>query len=508
MLTLSLGLIATEALAQGPAVQLTDTLTVDRRTDNRNGDPNDDNYDMIVNRLNFNGKWGDFSSVNRLDSMYFIGAPTDEFKDDIRLERVGLKYAPGTYTLVAGDFYRQLGRGIALSLRKVDELGVDVSLRGGLAEYDGDVMKATVFGGYTNPANLDWVSLKFVEDSEDLIAGGEYTLRVGELFDFDRSIDLTMYYVYLQPRDPILDRPGLDDDQTQTVGGSLDVPELTDWLTFYGEVDYQQRRLVGDEEDGTAGFVALNVLQEHYGILFEGLYLDKYELRGGENTATQNRFNYNQPPTVERFDQEVLNNRDILGGRIRADLFLLDGDFVPYVNGMHRIVNPDEPGKVKQYHGYGGFEWRYRQGRARMNLAGGFRDEVQNGRSIKSLRHLDLDYLEPITRSLAFHMQLYHQFWELEGRKYARGSSLLAVEWTGVGSATVEVGHDTQNNSEGVRNSFLAGILVYNPIPEVQLRTIIGNQRGGIKCVAGVCRDFPEFSGLRFQVIARHNLGT
>ena len=38
------------------------------------------------------------------------------------------------------------------------------------------------------------------------------------------------------------------------------------------------------------------------------------------------------------------------------------------------------------------------------------------------------------------------------------------------------------------------------------LRATVGNQRGGIKCVGGVCRDFPEFSGYRLQLIARHNL--
>lgn len=497
------------AWAQDPSLQVTNTLTVDRRGDNKNNDPSDDNYDMIVDRLNFNGQWGDLSSVNRLDAMYFMGAPTDQFKDDVRLERMNLKYAPGTYTLTAGDFYRQLGRGIALSLRKVDELGVDVSLRGGMAQYEDDLMRANLFGGWTNPANLDWVSLKYVEDTDDLIVGGEYVLRVGSLSDALPNLDLGLYAVYMEPDEPLLDLPGLNDDHSYTFGGYIDVPEVTEWLTLYAEGDYQQHTLAGEQADGKAGFVAMNVLLEDYGILFEGIYLDEYELRGGQNTATGNRFRYNQPPTAERFDQEVLNNRDVLGGRLRVDRFLLDGDFVLYANGMHRITDPTEPRqRVKQYHGFGGFEWRFRQGRARMNLAAGYRDEIQNGRSFKRLKHFDLDYLEPIARRLAFHLQLYHQFWTLEGRSYARGSSLMSLEWTGVGAATVEVGHDTQDTSDGVRNSFIAGILVYDPTPELQVRATLGNQRGGIKCIAGVCRDFPEFSGFRLQLIARHNLGT
>jgi hypothetical protein len=31
----------------------------------------------------------------------------------------------------------------------------------------------------------------------------------------------------------------------------------------------------------------------------------------------------------------------------------------------------------------------------------------------------------------------------------------------------------------------------------------VGTQRGGLKCIAGVCREFPSFAGARLEVIGR-----
>ena len=49
---------------------------------------------------------------------------------DFRLERVALSYSGEQFTFDVGDFYAAIGRGIVLSLRKVDPLGTDTTIRG------------------------------------------------------------------------------------------------------------------------------------------------------------------------------------------------------------------------------------------------------------------------------------------------------------------------------------------------------------------------------------------
>ena len=55
-----------------------------------------------------------------------------------------------------------------------------------------------------------------------------------------------------------------------------------------------------------------------------------------------------------------------------------------------------------------------------------------------------------------------------------------------------------------VRNGFFAGLISWDLSRQLLLRGVFGHQRGGIKCIGGVCRDFPPFSGVRVQAIYRH----
>lgn len=64
--------------------------------------------------------------------------------------------------LTAGDFYEQLGRGLVFSVRKLDEVGIDTTVRGGKVKlsqkWDGFRVEATVFGGQLNPLRLDFAT--------------------------------------------------------------------------------------------------------------------------------------------------------------------------------------------------------------------------------------------------------------------------------------------------------------------------------------------------------------
>ena len=43
-----------------------------------------------------------------------------------------------------------------------------------------------------------------------------------------------------------------------------------------------------------------------------------------------------------------------------------------------------------------------------------------------------------------------------------------------------------------------------SPTPNVMLHGVFGTQRGGLKCVNGVCRTFPPFAGARAELVIRY----
>ncbi|MCA9537752.1 MAG: hypothetical protein KC620_02620 [Myxococcales bacterium] len=505
---LALLLTGAAASAQAaPNVRLTDSLTIERRVDNQNGDDGDDNYGVAINRLNLVGSDGGLSANARVDTIYFVNPPATqasegEYADDARLERLSVRYRLGDWQIQVGDFYRQLGRGIVLSLRKVDEVGLDLTVQGGEVAWDTKDHAAALFAGRVNAVNLDAVSQKFVDDPDDVLVGAEYTLRaLGPL-------RLNVYGLYMGIEEPILASVS-DDDHVFSGGLSAEIPDLFSFGSAYFEVDYQRRELVGETFPGKAAYGAVELFFGDYGLVAEGLYLDDFELRGSSNSALQNRFVYGQPPTLERLDQEVLNNKDVLGGRLRVDRYLLEGDLALYINGMYRITDQGESSQVDQLHGYAGFDLTYGEGASRLGLSAGYRDEKQPELSdpdLKSMIHFEGDWLQAISGGWSLHLSSTNELRTLKDDDYARGSTLLGVEAAGLGALTVELGYDTQKEGDNIRQFFYATVLDWEAAEWMRARFTAGHQRGGLKCIGGVCRIFPEFAGARLDIITTLDL--
>ncbi|MFC1612127.1 DUF6029 family protein, partial [Myxococcota bacterium] len=69
------------------------------------------------------------------------------------------------------------------------------------------------------------------------------------------------------------------------------------------------------------------------------------------------------------------------------------------------------------------------------------------------------------------------------------------------GGLTIELGYDTRDPE--VQSYFVAGIVAVEVIEQLALTATVGTQRGGIKCVSGVCREFPAFAGGRIEIVGR-----
>lgn len=484
------------------------TLTMQYRPDNANGQPLDDDYAVAINRLNLLPTWGDLRGNFRIDTFGFWSPPEREsggpspFQNTARIERATVDYSLGDWTLTAGDVYLQLGRGIMLYLRKESEVAVDTSLRGGQVAWQGDDHTAILFGGQVNPANLDPVSQFFIEDTKDTLVGGSY-----EYSGLDLAT-LGGYGLYMEPTEPILEG---ELDFTRGGGAYADVYGLADWLALYMEGNFQERALAGVGERAWAGYGTANVFVGDTTFLLEGTKLSGFEMRGSPNTALNNRFLYNRAPTLERIDQEVLNTRDVHGGRLRVDHLFPDLDLQIYGNVMLRFTDPGEPNEVEQLHTFGGTQFKYDDGSGRLNLSGGWRDEtLLDGSRLKSMIHFETDWLQPLWPRYALHIASLTELRTLASdepdtpdQEYNRGSIFAGLEIADMGSFTFEYGFDNQDPSPEVAKHFLAGIVAYSIDEDLDLRATAGTQRGGLKCVAGVCRIFPAFAGTDISLIGR-----
>ena len=139
----------------------------------------------------------------------------DAFDDrdaSARLERMWLAFPMGPVALTLGDVHAQLGRGLALSLRPVSGVGVDVALRGAQAKLALGDVEVLALAGVANPANLDPLTLVSLSDPNDAIAGVEAVLR-------GRGVNVGVVSSAVLPRERIL---ADEQDGTITAGAFVE----------------------------------------------------------------------------------------------------------------------------------------------------------------------------------------------------------------------------------------------------------------------------------------------
>src|SRR6185436_9141493 len=77
-----------------------------------------------------------------------------------------VSYESRSVDVTLGDGYAEFGRGLVLSLRKLDELSSDTTLRGarvtGRVKSSGLELSATALGGELNPLRIDAASGRYL----------------------------------------------------------------------------------------------------------------------------------------------------------------------------------------------------------------------------------------------------------------------------------------------------------------------------------------------------------
>lgn len=163
-------------------IDVTETSIVSQRFDAREPlPPRDHGWGQWVNRLNVQAANGPWTAGLRLDSAVYWSRPADRefcdgclfdtklktsivtdnqsrFGDNLYPAKLWVGYRNDGLEVTLGDSYVQFGRGLTLSMRKLDELGVDTSLRGLKVSYAKDPFAINLVAGLANPTRVDEAS--------------------------------------------------------------------------------------------------------------------------------------------------------------------------------------------------------------------------------------------------------------------------------------------------------------------------------------------------------------
>jgi uncharacterized protein DUF6029 len=182
----------------GDRVQLdvTETTIAVQHFDPRENElPQDSGWGAWLNRLNAALRWGKWTAGLRLDSAVYWRRPVDNpslselsqvktdnetrYENAIYPAKLWVTYSMPSIEVTAGDAYVQFGRGLTLSMRKIDELGIDTTLRGAKVQIQKDPFAVTMVAGFGNPSRIDEASGRSLFPTHDLVLGDRETAVFG-----------------------------------------------------------------------------------------------------------------------------------------------------------------------------------------------------------------------------------------------------------------------------------------------------------------------------------------
>ncbi len=514
----------------GTRVDATSTTIGAFHVPNNNRTSCDDNYGELLERLNVNGSHGNWVAGLRLDASGYVSKPrnsevsglprpclqvelANRYQESFLPEKVWLSWSNDFLEVTAGDSYVSFGRGLALSLRKTDELGLDNTQRGLRAKLNLDRLTGTLVAGFTNIGNLDESSGRTEPDPNDLVIGGQLDLRIKD------GIRIGGHVVSFMFRQPVTStaEPGVDrafQERWLSAGPVFDAPRLTPWLGVYLEGIGQYRRSIDGHVESGYGLYGNSTIHLHpVTILLEGkVYGNLAVVQPRFSAAEFQPVQYASPPTVERLLQEIEHpQRNVAGGRVKID-WSVTPSLAVFVNGglfrdAEGFLDPDtvdiKPGTIVDP--YAGVDAHV--GPVRLQATVGWRSVhlAEVAGPIRSDAHLDVSAVAGFSGGSSVEFHAIH----IERRKvlpftdenWREGTLLLGYRLRPWFSVSGILDYTTETGTASTW--YPGGTAELNLGESSSIRLFVGSSRGGLRCVSGVCRIFPPFSGAKATVTLR-----
>ncbi len=621
-------------------LDVTETTVVAQHFGARTGeDPNFSGFFDWLNRLNIALSWWRFTVGLRLDSALYANRPADQpvctpgyllpcltpqqgtpqarqvlqaqeasqYRNSIYPAKLWVSYIAPGMEVTAGDAYVQFGRGLILSMRKIDELGLDTTLRGGKFSWQADPFAVTVVAGFANPSRVDEATGRALFLPEPPPAplppntppppppAGTTPAQplfgsdrvIGADFQFGRGLPVTVasHAVRFTRCSPVnyvpAGEPGagnviegdfnapfgscnfndtqkwlttltsgygpmLNASEVNMFGQSLEIPSLWGHGKLYLEVAGQNRyhdayissaETLNQTADGNAVYGSLSVDAGPVTNTLEvKSFRNFYPMVGAVDVSHAIEFGnvvYSIPPTTEAITQDSelgFFGACVDGGRLRTNVRVTDNLLVYDAGAYYHsktetlAATCDSSGKILLSPGFteaaastyvwdfiGGFEWFFDDHLSHFFASGGFRNDMR-GDAVQWYEEAHGEYAltKHISGPFSVEATGHHRF-RYEVYQNARGP-MGASEWWHEGDNYLALKVSPKYVfSQGFEYTTLLGLPTYyvnggarwNFRSDSSVGVFVGQQRGGLRCVSGVCRVFPAFEGARMELTLR-----
>ena len=436
----------------------------------------------------------------------------------VMLEKLYVQQRWNNLTVTAGDGYASFGRGVALNMVRNASIDIDTSIRGAQVQVSSGNMDVLVVSGLSNRQQINRLNINVDLDKDipHMVTGAQLThyavgpLQVGVhgvITRFGRSEDA--------------DLPGIfryeEELDAAIAGASMEAYGLlgVDWYLEGDVFNYRTNEIAGQEAPLNGGLV--------YGSasLYPGPAILLIEAKASKDTERINSFlgsdgwEISAPPTLEyervitEDTSAAVNSNDIVGGRVRLDLPMADGVFLPYtslaafrdedIGGLHFNRSPETI-----FHPIAGTQWLPAERVLIMNA--GHRLDIRDDQAegMDQLTHTDIEFATPLFGEEALEIAvsvLYNQWGDNPQGQEDFLTMQNALVWKHGERLDILIYQDWSNNellpSTGNITEELYGALEvqYKPKPSAELGVFVGAYMAGIRCSGGQCRTLPGFEG-------------
>ncbi|HEX3776316.1 MAG TPA: DUF6029 family protein [Polyangiaceae bacterium] len=602
----------TDVLGVPVAFDITESSTFAYNFDNRDTRANqvptraNDNWGIFYNRLNLLANGGAWQVGVRVDNAWFFRYPNptrialelsssrpasaggasapDYFRQKVDEAGVELSnryidwlypakyyatYSSPAVEVTLGDGYAQFGRGLVLSLRKLDELASDTTLRGARisarVKNQELVLRATALAGTLNPLRIDPASGRYLGVDASVTPGlvgvleagmpravaTDFAPNTGNCATFatcsyapDRifggQVEVSQGATKIALQSSLLERgTPLDEDtvrstqQIATGSASLELADLGGHGAAYVEVALQDLKPADPTtpklDPGQAIYLSVNVNEGALNLLFEGKHYRRFfPLLANISPIRAREFSTiaaSAPPTTEALytDTEFENfNTCVSGGRLRGDVALSSGvtayAWLGYYESFDESVANDactvsRDTRDRVWDAASGFELHSRDRRAKADFSIGARADdaarafaTDSGET--SVFYREIWHRHTVLAALGGPLSIELQGWHRRRHQtvggplepWSEGDELIALDYAPHWSAAFGFSYDTNPQ---VPPTYVNGQLGYRPTPDSSVSLFVGQRRGALRCVGGVCRVFPPFEGASLDLTLR-----
>ncbi len=543
---------------------------------NPNWDPTSDNYVDWLNRFDAQLSWGPWHAELRFDSAVFANTPTvpqsyaicvngltgpcenrnlalmleNRYIDNFELEKISLNYLGDHLDATLGDFYLSYGRGLVISLLKLDALGVDTTLRGADVTFHWGGFTANAAAGVTNIVNTDEATGEVAPDPEDRVVAARLEWRQPRIVTIGidgagffqnpqtallspwepgaptQSVPLgwlALGSVQGEPFPPGAGPPALT--STGNFSATIDFPHVWDFGKLYAELAHQVQAEYtanplggGASQQSTQGNALLVSADAFLGpatllVEFKDYQNYIYPLQSSLSSVTYPAFwqqnVYNNPPELEEIFQEEDPSYTTYGPRVRLDWKLSDR-VSPFASAA--LFQNDTAGwDYTITDGYLGVDANWQDHRSHAVVSAGRRLEIMNrlsptpGDPYQHEWWVQYDAVQVLGATYSLELEGLHRRFDYDallGHPWSWGYSYLSLKrsaWT----VTLGYEYTTQDPAEWRSANPNAGV-AWTISDHYTVRAFGGGREAGLRCINGVCRVFPGFTGGSVELAARY----